>query len=270
MLNPKNLFLVLLVGIFFSANASASLLITPTRIVFTERDRVQDVILVNTSTDTRSYTVQWVEMTQNKFGKYTVLSETDALSFDRASEFLRFSPRRVTLGPGENQKIKVVMRRNSSMTKPEYRSHLKFTALPPNKESTEEDSGNGIQIKVDVLINYSIPAIIRTELQKFDDIRFTNISLNTSDPDAPAVDVTLEKTFKQSALGRFEVHYKPNNSGEYEIVGRLNGVNYLHETNILERKIDLDNDVEISSGQIKVVYQSETNKSDQVSEIISI
>jgi hypothetical protein len=90
-------------------------LITPTRIHFEPRERTKEIIIVNTSEEIKSYALSWQQRRQNEYGGYELLTDEELATWNKASDIVRFSPRRITLGPGENQKIKMMVRRTSSM-----------------------------------------------------------------------------------------------------------------------------------------------------------
>ena len=71
----------------------ANLLIKPFRAVLDEDTRTAEITLLNSSTEVKTYNIQWEEKLQTTNGGYTDVSE-NALS---ASKFIRHSPRQVTI-----------------------------------------------------------------------------------------------------------------------------------------------------------------------------
>ena len=77
-----------------------------------------------------------------------------------AREWVRFSPRRIHLGPGEHQTIRVVVRKPADLAPGEYTARLLIQAIPPVRKPTEEATEN-IQVNLDIVYGVSIPIHIK-------------------------------------------------------------------------------------------------------------
>ena len=113
--------IVLILLLTISSVVEASLLISPTRIAFGDRDRVQRVTLINSSSEVKTYRLEWVEQRVNNQGGYEILTPEQAAIFPVASKYIRFTPRQVTLQPGQRQTIKLLARRGKDIQNNEYR-----------------------------------------------------------------------------------------------------------------------------------------------------
>ncbi|MFT5542804.1 MAG: fimbrial chaperone protein [Arenicella sp.] len=242
--------------IAYCAQSAASLIVTPTRVTFESRDRVKEVILINPSDVTRQYKLEWVEQKRDENNGYSVLSDAQAQNFAIASPYIRFSPRRVTLQPGESQKVKLLARRRSEMTMPEYRSHLKFTALPPSLTESNDDESSGMQLKLNLLLSYTIPVVLRTVKTNvsvdIDKISFTPPSAENETPQAL---VFLTREGDSSAYGNLTLFHRENSNAPYEPVGYSNGLNIFHEEKNSQRAIAWTEKPYSVGGELKVVYQ---------------
>ena len=90
------------------------------------------------------------------------ISFTSLLEKDKgkdAKDWIRFSPRRVRLGPGEHQTIRVVARKPSDLAPGEYTARILIQALPPARKVDEQTEN--IQINLDIVYGVSIPIIIK-------------------------------------------------------------------------------------------------------------
>jgi len=236
-------------------STQASLLVTPSRLAFDEKDRTQEVILVNSANTIKSYRLEFINMKQNPNGGYIKLASEELDTFPRADKFLRFSPRRVTLQPGESQKIKVMVRRSKNMNEPEYRSHLRFTALPDELvgEAEEEEKTDGVKMKLNLLLSYSIPVILRTEKPETDvyisDFKFV-------DGSKQQVTFALNKKSDNSVYGDFTVFHNVN--GKETEVGYLNGFNIYRETDAQFVDIPMYRPLENKSGKLRVEYKGKS------------
>lgn len=127
---------VLMLGLISnSALAGAVLLIYPTQVLFEGRERSAEVMLTNQGDAIGTFETSWMEMGMRPEG---VLQqrETDEWSIQ---PFIRYSPRRVTLGPGESQVIKIALRPDSTAAEGEYYTHLRILTLNQEDLAAEEE-----------------------------------------------------------------------------------------------------------------------------------
>ncbi len=260
--------IVLLVNLFFWSNAaSADLLISPMRIVFNERDRVQEVILVNTADDVRTYSMSWSELLQKENQSYRRLNEAEKAQFAKASDYIRFSPRRFTLQPGENQRVKLSLRRRSGMSAPEYRSHLKFTIIPNEVmlQQQKEEEVDGVAIKLNLFLNYSIPVMIKNGDSA--NARVTEASLVrlNNDPNPAEVVAYVEKSAPVSVIGDVTIWHKAYGEVEYSAVGYNNNVSMYHETNRVRLSVPWVEPKALVPGEMKITYKGKRESADTLS-----
>ncbi|MDH5408964.1 MAG: fimbria/pilus periplasmic chaperone [Gammaproteobacteria bacterium] len=143
--------------------ASGDLLISPTRIVFEKQTRTGSVNLVNAGKETNTYRIEFVQRRMKTDGGFEEVKK--ARSGEQFSNnMIRFSPRQVTLQPGQAQAIRLMLRKPPKLADGEYRSHLLFRAIPKasstsvRNQSTDDKS---IQIKLTPVMGISIPVIVR-------------------------------------------------------------------------------------------------------------
>lgn len=225
---------ILFLLLFPFSSVQADLLISPTRIAFNERDRVKEIQLINTSDKRRTYRVEFVEQRAAADGGYIKLTESELSTFDIASPYIRFSPRQVTLESGQRQSIKLLARRKAGMDAAEYRSHLKFTVLPEFNE--EEQLQEGMSLKLDVFLSYTIPVFLRNDLEE-PNVMLTELNKRTLINGKSVLDLKVVKKSNQSVAGRL-VAYQLNDAGEEVEVGIVNGVNIFHELG--ERRVSIE------------------------------
>jgi len=207
--------------------ANADLLVSPTRIIFGERDRVKEVILINTGNFKRSYRIEWSEKAVSKTGQYLEINE--GTPDFAVSPFIRFSPRQVSLQPGERQVVKLLIRKNNQMNLDEYRSHLRFLALPVETKAPEQSEVAGMALRLDVLTSYTIPILYRTvEVQP--QINIASVDIKKNAVDKTEIFVTLNKKSSTSIIGSLFAYIEDQDTGKRIRVGELNSVQMLHET----------------------------------------
>lgn len=187
--------------------AKADLLVAPTRVVLDDRTRSVQVSLSNTTQETRTYRVGWTEYVALEDGSYAVPPAPRADSTE-LQKIVRFSPRQVTLAPGEVQSVRILMRSNDEIPDGEMRTHLTFTALPPEQPASEEDSSAGIGIDLKFALAISIPVIFRKgDLSS--DVKIASAGLQTyvdeqQQPRTLAA-VTLVRAGSSSVFGDLEI-----------------------------------------------------------------
>ncbi|MBF7072414.1 molecular chaperone [Glaciecola sp. MH2013] len=264
----KHIYLSVLLLVALISHANANLLVSPTRILFEGKERVQDVVLINVTEQTRSYRIGWQEYTVDEKGDYKVIPDND-VSF-ASSNFIRYSPRQVTLKAGERQVIKLMLRRKASMESPEYRSHLKFTALPVTTNSDNSNATEGVGFKVKVLTSYSIPVIVRT-LKEVPSIAIDNIRLVRKTTDKLSFQMDLIKSGVTSVNGELNVFRLSDNNQPDAKVGILRGINVFHEKSKRVITVDALDGESLASGKYRFVfYDSNNNKNNVLAENVTV
>lgn len=116
------------------ALAGAVLLIYPTQVLFEGRSRSAEVMLTNQGDAIGTFETSWMEMGMRPEG---ILQKRDADEWS-IQPYIRYSPRRVTLAPGESQVIKIALRPDSTAAEGEYYTHLRILTLNQEDLDAEE------------------------------------------------------------------------------------------------------------------------------------
>lgn len=248
-------FFSLIFILLFQTAAQASLLIAPLRVVFDDRERGKSVSVINTSDKTATYRISMINLQQLASGKYNDLSKPDALPVEGyfAKDMIRFSPRQVTLKPGERQKVRLSLRKPANLAEGEYRSHLKFTQLPsPEMLNTDP---NQVGIKLYMLSGFSIPVHVRQgviEVQS--QITSAKITRNKQGLWQLATEIKRQGDF--SSFGKLSLLWRASANEDYEEVTFLNNVSLYRETPKRTLTMVVP-DKNIKKGQYKVVYSGD-------------
>ena len=150
-----------------SAQVGADLNISPRRVTFDETERSASVYVFNQGDTAATYTVELVDRAMQSDGQIVLASDAPAgILGQSASEFIQYTPRRVTLQPRESQVIRIRVRPPASGAAHEYRTHLTVTALPPENTGFTVDQAaapgaDEVSLQVVALFSVSIPLIIR-------------------------------------------------------------------------------------------------------------
>lgn len=192
----------------------------PKRIVLDGKRQIKTIGLFNKTINEGDY--------QISIASFGMMPSGQILAFDNgldpvvqarvktAEQFLRHSPRRVTLRGAESQLINVMARAPSDLPDGEYRSHFVITAIPrelAGPTSIEQAAGETDAGEVGVTIyprfGISIPVILR--------IGETTLDVGLSD-------LQLVKTSDGKAALSFKINRQGTRSAFGDIVIRAQGV----------------------------------------------
>jgi len=123
------------------------LLVAPVRLEFEGRIRSGMFKIMNRDPVNVNYRISFAPLMEKDKG-------------ENAKDWVRFSPRRVNLGPGEHQTIRVVARKPSNLAPGEYTARLLIQAIPPARRKVDVPEDK-IQINLDIVYGISVPIIIK-------------------------------------------------------------------------------------------------------------
>jgi fimbrial chaperone protein len=246
---------IILLAFLPSLTVHASLLISPMRVILNDRDRSAEVILINSSDKVRTYRLEWVEKRALPLGGYQDLNEQESANFPTASQMFRMSPKQVTLAPNQRQIVKLAARRPQGLANGEYRSHLKFTVLPDEKQlPTEQQAG----IVLNLMLNYSIPVILRQgPINSNVDIDSAKIEQSIVDGEVRYnIEVLMSRSGLSSAYGSIKAYWLPNGGKEEINLGILNSVNFYSELKQAKFVVAWQKpEIPPSGGRLRIVYE---------------
>jgi P pilus assembly chaperone PapD len=189
--------------------AAADLMVYPTRIVMTDRQRTAQVDIVNTSQVQATYKISMVRRRMTETGQFQDVSTTEPEE-KFADEVVKYSPRQVTLVPGAGQTIRIMFKVTPNLAEGEYRSHLLFAKPPaavselPGKEELEPDA---ISMKISANIGISIPVIARHgNLEAKAAIDPASVKISEPGQKKQLVGFTLARTGTRSIYGDVVVY----------------------------------------------------------------
>lgn len=220
-------FLLVVFTLFITASVEARLLISPYRAVLSDKNRSQAITVVNTTTSTMSYNLSWAEFAQTPDGKYDTLSEPSAHS---ASKHLKFSPKRVTLKPGEKQTVRVYYKPKTELNNGEFRSHLKLGAEPLPKKEAGDDNAKGAALKLNLNLSFTIPIIIRVGAPQIQNANIDSVQIAPSGSDGlPVLKATISKEGNYSSYGSIYAYMQEKPGLPVIKIGESNNVAIFRE-----------------------------------------
>lgn len=178
--------------------AQDALQVMPTRLVL-NRESSGELTLINKGNKPGIYRILLRNIRTDDKGKFETAES--ALEGERyADDFVRFSPRRVTVDPGSFQKVRVMVRRPKDLADGEYRTHMVFQTLPEQKVNTlDETATDDMSVAVQTIVEISIPVIIRHGKLTAD------VKLSSAEKKNDKVLFTMNRQGNRSLYGDIEV-----------------------------------------------------------------
>jgi P pilus assembly chaperone PapD len=144
------------------------LLVAPVKLEFEGRIRSGTFKILNKDPATVNYSISFAPLIEKDKGE----NAKDWVRFSprrvklrpgqhqTVRDWVRFSPRRVKLRPGQHQTVRVVVRKPPDLVPGEYTARILIQAIPPAR-NPEESSLDQIKINLDIVYGISIPIIIK-------------------------------------------------------------------------------------------------------------
>ncbi len=237
--------------------------VNPTRVVLEGRARSGEATVYNRGNEPATYRIFFREMAMTAEGGLQTLEEVPA-NYPSASSIIRYSPRQVTLGPGESQTIRLLARKPADLPPGEYRSHLVVQAVPPPDAGQTIESlaleENQIQIQLIPVFGISIPIIVRhgelAATAALSDLAIENTA------NGPQLNLRIQRDGNKSLYGDIAVTYTNSGSSEFQ-VGLIRGVGVYTTTDSRNVRLSLQTPSGVSlaaGGKISVTYQTDNGQ----------
>lgn len=243
----------------YQALASANLMVTPTRIVFEERTRTAQVTLMNNGTEQGDFRISFINQNMTDNGQFENVKADEKGLF--ANSMVRYSPRQITLAPGQSQVVRLMLRKPRGLVDGEYRSHLLFQSIPKASKSSIESAvkskPEGITVEIIPIVGISIPVIIRQgKLQG--ELKLDNAHIIPGDKanPIPSISVDMHRSGNQSIYGDFRAIFTPNDGGDSKIIALANGV-AIYTTNAFRQfavPITRSAETSLKQGKIRIIF----------------
>lgn len=257
---PAVVFIILYAICFFlylkPAAAQGNLLVTPVRAVFEGQQRSAELNIANSGKDTARFVISMVEIRMNKNGTFERITEPDSGQLF-ASEYLRFFPHSVVLGPNEAQIVKLQVTGANQLMPGEYRSHLYFRAVPDERLTVNKNNGkdsSSINVRLIPVFGITIPVIVRVGNTSAS-VQLTDLSLDLEK--GPLLTILFNRSGNASIYGDVTVDYI-SPQGKRVQVGSAQGLavytpNHQRYVNLsLENKPGTD----YHTGKLRVTYSA--------------
>jgi len=249
-------------------NGQGNINVNPRRVIFEGQKRIIELNVNNDSQDSAKYVISFVQIRMTEDGVMQWITTPDS-GQKFADKYVRVFPRTVLLGPGNTQIVRLQMARTDQLESGEYRSHLYFKSLVPQKALGAEDinKNTGVFLNIEATFGLTIPVIIRVgESTTF--LKISNIKVESVADGTKKLQLTLNRTGNMSLYGEVTVFYISPGGKETQI-GILGNVAVYTPNTLLNLTIDLDKNqnFDLSKGKIRVVYSSKSGvKTEKIAE----
>lgn len=257
--------LILLGCLSIESLAQGDLLISPNRVVFEGRKQKAELNLINTGSETTTFSVSFVQRRMNEDGSFESIEAPDPGQMF-ASPYLRIYPRQVTLAPGEAQVVMVQWNRKSDMPDGEYRSHLYFRSEKNYAPAGPgpRDTVKALSVQLVPIFGMSIPVIIRAgnvnATATLSDLKLENKDEETY------ISFAINRTGNKSMYGNLKVEYIPTQGKSYD-VGQVKGMAIYTTVNkrYVAVKLKKTPGMGFKNGKFRVLFSSdETAKKQEI------
>jgi len=260
LLQPTSVFLLIFFLFSTTGFAQGDLMIMPKRLVFDGSQRSQEISLANTGSDSATYAISIIQYKMTESGSFEEVTEPEE-GQRFATDFLRYYPRQVVLGPNEAQTVRMQLTRTGNLEQGEYRSHIYFRAVEKQIALGEEDQNEaeGISINIKTVFGISIPVIIR-EGTSTTAIELSGLELDR-DPENPLLSLVINRTGNMSVYGEISVeHISPE--GLKTEIGKVKGLAVYTPNTKREFSFKLQNTetVDLNKGKLNITYKTEEGK----------
>lgn len=163
----KNMNKLMMLGVFAVlmfgfAVRSHAILLTETQVLINPKDRVASLTVKNTSSESEIFRFEFNEMYVPEGRGLKLLEEGETVEgLNAASDFIRFSPRRLKLAPGQVQQVRFLVRRTKDMKDGEYRSYFSLRPEPKVPGVDGEPEKGMVETGLKVGVGWRIPVILR-------------------------------------------------------------------------------------------------------------
>lgn len=205
--------------------------------------RVQNIRIINTSSETQTYRVSIVNFIQNSNGKLTETSEASPFFADK---YLSWSPRQFTLKPNEVQTINIARKSLAQAPDGEFVSHLKVSEVllgAPKLKNNEKSQSNTLSMQLRALFAITLPVTITKGDNLFSKTDLVSYKLL---PDNQ-LNLILKRLGNKSS--RFNIVITDEKD---HVIGRINGLKIYMSTDTLSINVPLDKNVSTNNVVLKL------------------
>lgn len=241
-----------------NANAAGQLMVSPTRIVFEGNERTKQVNVINNGSETGRYRISFVRRKMTEDGKFEEVADNVLGLY--SDDIVRFSPRQVTLQPGQSQIVRLMLRKKRDMPDGEYRSHMLFQSLPDpaatDISQLADSNSKGLSVQLIPVVGITIPVIVRQgKLSSTVSLSDFELKQANTVKAEKTLSLKINREGNRSAYGDFRVYFTPR-GGESVVVAQVNGVAVYTPlaSRSVEIRLQTPSGFNLSNGELHITY----------------
>ncbi len=229
--------LLTILAISFPNVYGSGLLVTPTRVILDSKNHSAELMLINSGNETATYKIELIYYSMDETGQLKEIAP-DPKKGELFADFIRFSPKRVTLKPKEQQVVRVTAKIPDTAKDAEYRAHIRFVYVPVEtlNPQTSEKSPTGININLRFIFALGIPIFVNVGNVS------ANANIAVTDIKDDSIILKISRRGNGSLYGDFFVY------SDGKLVGSVKGISVYCP--LLERTVEIDLTEKIKKGSI--------------------
>jgi len=266
MKNLKKLFFAtsILLALVSNLSYASGLMVTPSRIELQGDTKSAEVKLINKGNETTTYRIAFKHLAMTQGGTYEEIKNGSEIPATEkfADELVVYSPKQVTLKPGEIQTIRLMVKKPTNLESGEYRSHLFINEEAPADfgNDVEEKSKNNKKISVILkpLFAISIPVIVKHG-DLTGNISISKLEIKKADEknnNKKSLFVTLSRTGNSGIYGDIIATFTPKGSTTKYDIGAMGNIAvfYPYENRDLSIALNIPQNIKLSNGVVEAKF----------------
>ncbi len=240
--------------LFIASGAEASLQVFPTRVVLSDNKTISHLSLRHTGTAPGRYNISAVFYRMNPQGNLE-LADNPTDEEHSAVKLIRFSPKKTTIGPNQEQVVRVIYAGPKNLPDGEYRAHIHFEPLDATDASSTPAAAKPGQVSMAMTarIAVAVPLIYRKGNPEFK-ATLSNLGLLRLPDQTPAFRADLASEGKAFAFGDFFAFFTPN-GGQPKQVGLVRSVASYNPKREVQYPLTIPDGVQIAGGTFRLEFR---------------
>jgi fimbrial chaperone protein len=246
-------YIVVVSLVAFASVANASLQVFPTRVVLSEKKTISHLSLRHTGTTPGRYNISAVFYRMTPQGNLE-LAENPTEDERSATKLIRFSPKKTTIGPNQEQVVRVIYAGPKNLPDGEYRAHIHFEPLDASEPQQAAAGKPGqISMAMTARIAVAVPLIFRKGNPEFK-ASLANLGLLRMPDQTPAFRADLSSEGKAFAFGDFFAFFTPN-GGQMKQIGMVRAVASYNKQREVQYPLTIPEGMQIANGTFRLEFR---------------
>jgi fimbrial chaperone protein len=243
-------FLVLATG------AHASLQVFPTRVILSDKKTISHLSLRHTGNTPGRYNISAVFYRMSPQGNLELVENpTDAER--SAIKLIRFSPKKTTIGPNQEQVVRVIYAGPKNLPDGEYRAHIHFEPLdaPEPAVGAAPPKPGAVTMAMTAKIAVAVPLIYRKGNPEFK-ATLANLGLLRLPDQTPAFRADMTSEGNAFAFGDFYAFFTPAGTTQPKPIGVVRAVASYNAKREIQYPLTIPEGVSISNGTFRLEFRA--------------